>query len=242
MSGNARYALGDKKGALARYKSSLRVKPNNPQLRSFVNQLSSELGTVSVPPPVGGRTTVAGIKLGGNLASLVGKDADPGLGFSKLPRIGFVVGAFVTFSMSNMLAIQSELLYSQKGVEYEDLAGGFAAINVHYSYVDIPVLIKFDLAREGSLKPNIFVGPSLGILMSAEASVINFDGNETKFDLSDTTEGTDIGLVVGLGIGSAPWFFDVRYSMGLMSIDSSAVDPIPEVKNVVISTMIGYAF
>ena len=110
------------------------------------------------------------------------------------------------------------------------------------NYLDIPILIKFNLSRGGSLKPSVFVGPSLGILIDAWAYVTDVSGNETDVDLSDTTKGTDLGLVVGLGIGSGPLVFDVRYSMGLSTIDDSFVNPEPELKNSVISAMIGYVF
>ncbi len=50
LDGNARYALGDKQGALTVYKYSLQINPNNPQLKTFVDQLSRELQPAQPAP------------------------------------------------------------------------------------------------------------------------------------------------------------------------------------------------
>ena len=50
LDGNARYALGDKKGALTVYKYSLQINPNTPQLKGFVTSLESELGAPAAAP------------------------------------------------------------------------------------------------------------------------------------------------------------------------------------------------
>lgn len=41
LDGNARYALGDKTGAVTVYRYSLQVNPNNPQLKAFVDSLAA---------------------------------------------------------------------------------------------------------------------------------------------------------------------------------------------------------
>jgi len=177
--------------------------------------------------------TGKGIKVGLNLANFTGEDADPPAGVDKKMRMGLAVGGFITYSFNEILAVQPEVLFSMKGAKYE--ADGSTS-TTKLSYIEIPVLAKLMLATQSNMKPNFFIGPSLGILMSAKAEDV---------DIKDDVKSTDFGFVMGAGVnmnmvsGSAITF-DARYTMGLTSLDNTDADA--KIKNGVISVFAGYSF
>jgi len=123
------------------------------------------------------------------------------------------------------LNIQPEILFSQKGATYEVFG---ISIDENHNYLEIPVLFKFPLGKV--IVPSVYVGPSLGMLMSADIEGI---------DIKDGLKSTDLGLVFGMDVKTpVKLTIDARYSMGLTSIDDSGTY---NVKNSAISLMVGYA-
>lgn len=135
---------------------------------------------------------------------------------------GFTIGAFGTYNITPALAIQPEVLYVRKGSGEVDLltSGGF-----RLSYLEIPLLVKYDLVRTGKTIPRLYLGPAAGILLGAN---LYYHGLWTDYDhdVKDGMKSLDLCLVFGgelevttVRIGRL--MVDVRYSLGL----SSAVDP-----------------
>lgn len=165
-----------------------------------------------------------GVKGGVNYVTISGDDA--GDAESKLAFGGGVVAAL---DVMDMLVIQPEVLYSMKGADYEP--DGCVSL----TYIEIPVLLKYAIPMEGMITPNLFVGPSLGILLSAEADDV---------DIKDDTKSMDYGVVFGAGVdfdmGTGKVTIDARYNLGLASIDDSGAEA--DVKNSGISAFVGYLF
>jgi len=190
-----------------------------------------------------------GLKAGLNLANLGGDDAEY-TDVDKKMRMGFTVGGFVTYSINEMFAIQPEVLYTQKGAKYEDPDDDFKETD-KYEYLEIPVLAKFTIPTEGNISPNLFVGPALGILMSAKWDWEWGDESGSE-DMKDDSKSTDFGLVFGAGVDigmpHSAITIDGRYTLGLTTICEPYTDPETEeehecdVKNGVISFMVGYSF
>jgi hypothetical protein len=90
-------------------------------------------------------------------------------------------------------------------------------------------------------KPVFFVGPTLAVKLSAKGKFQNA-GNSRMQDLE--VKNTDLGLVFGGGvvfyIGERIVTLNIRKVIGLSSIDES-IQKI-DVKNDVISVMVGYLF
>lgn len=162
--------------------------------------------------------TGKGIKIGLNLANVTGDDIE----INWENKMGFCAGGFMTFNLSNMFAIQPEAFFTMKGYK-SDQEWNFYKLTI--TYLEIPVLAKILILTEGTIKPNIFAGPSLGIRISGEEDM----------------KSTDFGLIFGGGIdfafGTGNFLVDFRYSMGLSSIYENE-----DVKNTVISIMVGYYF
>jgi hypothetical protein len=94
---------------------------------------------------------------------------------------------------------------------------------------------------EGKIKLHLFAGAALGILLSAKE--VADPGEEV--DIEDDAQSTDIGFLACAGVEyemesrSAP--FDVRYEVGLTTIDKGDGEA-ADIKNNVISFMVGYGF
>jgi hypothetical protein len=173
-----------------------------------------------------------GLKAGLNLASLSGDDVfeEGALG----NRTGFSGGLFVGIPVTENFLIQPEVLYSQKGAHVE-AAGEEAAIKL--DYVEVPVLFKGRFGSGGA-KPSVFAGPAVGFKVTGKTE---FEGEEE--DVEDL-KSTDFGIVFGAGLdlaaGSGSFILDVRYTLGLTTIDDT--DNPDDVKNGVWSFSVGYAF
>lgn len=167
-----------------------------------------------------------GVKGGINYVKFSGDDAGDAAW-----KLGFGAGAVVAFDVMNMLAIQGEVLYSMKGSEDYPAIDG----STDLTYIEIPVLFKYNIPMAGMIAPNLFVGPSVGILMSAESDDV---------DIKDNTKTIDFGVVFGAGVdfdlGTGKVTLDARYNYGLTSIDDTAAEA--DVKNGGLSVMVGYLF
>ncbi len=201
---------------------------------------------VSAVTYAGGGITAKGVKAGINLATHGGGDADE----HHKNRTAFIGGGFLTYALMNMLVVQPEVLFSMKGYKWEH---GGSKWTGKYNYLEIPILFKYQIPMEGSIRPNLFAGPAPAFLLSAEEEweysdhngigFTNGDDHSGTTDVKDDTNSFDFGLIFGGGVdidmGSGMLVFDVRYNLGLTKIDSR--DDPNDIKNQVISIVAGYA-
>jgi hypothetical protein len=200
---------------------------------------------VAISAQAGGGITAKGIKAGVNIAGVGGKDSDD----THKSRTAFVGGGFLTYAFSPALALQPELLYSQKGHKWDDDQG--CKGTVKYDYLEIPVLLKYMFQLQGATTPSLYAGLAPAFLLSAKEEWENPDGgygllltDSGTTDVKDDTKSFDFGLVFGGGIdfavGSGLLMFDVRYTMGMTKVDDSE-DKL-DMKNKAITIMVGYGF
>ena len=174
--------------------------------------------------------TGKGPKLGLNMANMYGDDVEDNKMYTR-----FAFGGFLTYSLNDKMAIQPEIYYSMKGYKIESSGYGVTVtIEVTLDYLEIPVLFKYNFPGE-TIKPNLYVGPALGILLGAKVE---------EEDIKDDTKSTDFGLVIGGGItypiGNGAITGDIRYNLGLTSVDDTGADE--DIKNNVIQILVGYSF
>ena len=179
-----------------------------------------------------------GIKGGLNFATFGGSDAQSGV----TSNTGLAAGVFAEISLPGPISIQPEVLYSVKGYKLD--VPGISSTTGTYSYIDIPVLVKFYLLPLPVFKPFFFAGPSFGFLMSAKEKKDNtFLGTSSEADVKYNTTGTDIGLVIGVGAKLSLIVIDLtvdaRYNMGLSTLDKSGN---AKVYNRVVAVYVGIAF
>lgn len=101
-----------------------------------------------------------GVLAGVNVSTLSGSSVE---GASS--RTGFIGGGFVTFHFGSGLGLEPEMLYSMQGAKTN---GGDAALNL--TYLQIPVLLRYDFSTRSTAHPFFVAGPSFGIRMGCSAS------------------------------------------------------------------------
>lgn len=145
-------------------------------------------------------------------------------------KAGLVAGGFVTYSIRDTYGFTAKVLFSQKGAaDNVDILGEDRDVKTQLNYIEIPVTARLFFNREGTVRPNVFFGPSFGFLTGAKIKVE--DGDYENYE--DVLEGTDsykdvyntfdLGLAAGLGlnirVGNEMYFIvDARYTYGLTDI------------------------
>ncbi len=140
-----------------------------------------------------------GAKAGLNISSVSGES-------DAKSRVGFAVGAFAEFKVSEKFSIQPEVLYSVLGAKSK--ADGKPGYSL--SYINIPVMAKYYVAEKFSLE----AGPQIGFLTSAK-----YTEGSSSINIKDLFKSTDFGLNIGAGYDvSKNIAVGVRYTAGLSNI------------------------
>jgi hypothetical protein len=193
-----------------------------------------------------GQIKTTGITGGLNFATLGGSNA---------PNVSIITqyaaGVFIEISLPLLpISIQPEVLYSVKGSKIGPnavpLAGDLlSAVKITTSYIDIPILVKYYLPSP-VIKPFIFVGPSIGFLVSAKQEAVSLGlgtNQEKEIDVKNQTTSIDFGAVVGVGakipLVVVDLTLDARYNYGFTSTDK--INSI-NIYNRVIAVYLGVAF
>ncbi|MEM6360064.1 MAG: porin family protein [Bacteroidota bacterium] len=157
-----------------------------------------------------------GVKAGVNFAN---QDYEAS-GFSVSPdgRTAFHAGAFFTIMFADQLGLQPEILYSGQGSTFESVSPGFDDIEQNFNYLNIPVLLRYQVIDILSLH----TGPQLGFLLNAEID---------DEDVKDSLKGSDLSLAFGGQVDLPMGFIGgLRYSLGLSDINDLDGDG-TEIKN-----------
>ena len=177
-----------------------------------------------------------GVKVGLNLANF-SWDLTEGT-FETDSAIKFGVGGIMLYPLSEVLDLQVELMYLQKGAKLDEIEGFKIDAKYKFAYLSVPVMGRYKLGS-GDTSPYIAAGPEFGFLLSAD---VEFAGEED--DVKDEIKSIEIGFNVGAGVsmdmGTMPAFAEVRYSLGLSNIDDSTSDV--SIKTTGIQLFVGVMF
>lgn len=151
---------------------------------------------------------------------------------------GIIIGGYATIGLLPNIAIQPEVLYSQKGCkESGDFLGTPIELTTRINYLEIPVLAKISFGA--IVKPYILAGPYFATKVGATQE-ITISGVSVSGDVDDFVKSSDMGLTFGAGVQTpVKLSLEARYSMGLSSIDDS--DWNLDIKNTNISLLVGFA-
>ena len=174
------------------------------------------LATMVTTAPSAMELSGKGVKVGLNMASASGSDSDIS-GSDKKFHMGFALGGFVNMDLGNNLVLRPEVMYIQKGVNYE--AGSVESVT-SLSYIDIPILVEYGVLQ-GNMPVNVFGGVNLAVLLSGENEISGGGaGVDGTTDIKSDTSGFDYGLQFGVGtVINKNIAVDVRYSLGLAKLD-----------------------
>lgn len=167
-----------------------------------------------------------GIRAGVDLANAAVNEPPPGVTLSSSIRTGVSIGAALEVKLRGPFSILSELRYTQKGAIHNLTASPdgmweSGKVTGTIEYFDLPVTLQAKFGS-GFIRPYLFAGPSLGVLISSNLVTETSEGSVTD-DLRDQTEPAELGLDFGGGIALAAFprasiLVDVRYSLGFTNI------------------------
>ena len=179
-------------------------------MNNLLKSLIASAFMVSLAAPVAAEgLSDKGVLLGFSMSNVGGDDAET-TGTSNVSRKGFAVGGFGVWDINNDIGIRTEAWYIQKGYAV-DTAGTETPYDL--SYVEVPIMAQYKMPM-ANLKVNLFGGPYLGFLLSADS-----DGTDFK----DNLKSMDYGIQLGAGVViQQQYTVDLRYSMGLTSFDDTA--------------------
>ncbi len=177
-----------------------------------------------------------GVTLGINSSTLAGED-DGGVGRKIKP----IAGAFLVLPATPTLSLQPEILYSGKGAKATEL-GITSSINL--SYLEIPILGRFDIPATGGVTPFVYVGPAIAFKLSCSFSASVGDREVSEGCDDSNGEGPkslDYSAVVGGGlafdVGGRAFTIGARYTHGLANIAEDG-----DAKNRTISVLASFEF
>lgn len=208
--------------------------------------LPAALALFRLPAGAAGKAEVtAGLKTGLNIADFAGGDSDPGGEGTKGLKAGLVIGGYVIFPGNRYFRVQPEFLISSKGAVYKN-----SVLGVHYesriklTYIEIPVLARFDIESRSGAKPAILVGPSFGIKVAArtESRIIGSSSSDNAENIKTLDPGIVLGGVVDIPAGAGAFTLEARYTRSLLTISESTGGRTPDIRNSVIAIMLGYRF
>ncbi|MGE5409586.1 MAG: porin family protein [Clostridiales bacterium] len=187
-----------------------------------------------------------GIKGGGSLVKMKFEN----LNSDYETNYGFSFGIMEVYRSNQLLSLEADLLYSQKGTKY--LIEQIYHTTYTLEYLSLPILAKLYLPEISFLKTHLDLGPSFNYLISYQKEIqVQYDPNKTylfyypsPIDYNKNLNSFDMGLIAGLGFDcqlfSHTISLDTRYEIGLTDINKDLGNG--SIKNRTFSLFLGYLF
>lgn len=160
-------------------------------------------------------------------------------------KAGINLGLFMKLPISDVVAIQPELLYSSKGskLKYDNIIQGKGEYRFNMNYLELPVMGVFHIGDVF----NVQVGPYISYLTSA--NIKNMDEDLTIQGVTDLKEDNfnrlDYGVAAGVGLDFNGFVVGARYNYGLKEVGKSGNLSgvlLNDSKNSVATIYIGFGF
>jgi len=172
----------------------------------------------------------AGVALSGyqpsqNISTGYNHDYQPFLGYevewiqndAGSPDIGLQLGIFYTHTIFKYFALQPELFYSQRGINFYKTKLYNTSYNLNVSYLEIPILFKYKIPLDWILAPSVLAGPYAALKLSANRTLNIREESSTK-SISGV-KNFDYGLVFAINFEFAELslspMLEIRFNLGL---------------------------
>lgn len=169
--------------------------------------------------------TSFGVRGGLNVTSMSGFPTTAG-SIDETPRLGPTATAFVRVPVASSISIQPEVGYAPRGVRVDygevplEEGGENAEVSerLEVDYVDVGLLARFAVPLAETLDASLLAGPVFSYKVG-ESVTREVDGVESELDFgADFFLPSDLGLAIGVDIGSGPVFVDLRAVVGLTNV------------------------
>jgi hypothetical protein len=144
-------------------------------------------------------------------------------------KTGWQAGMWFGGNRDGIVGVQVEINYLQKKGETQSGNGDFTI-----NYLQVPILLRLNTPAQTKNSFQLYgvVGPSFDFKVSDSFNGIN---------LIDEFEGTDVGIMGGVGIDVARIIVEGRYTYGLRQINKSFSD-VAELKSHAFALLFGVRF
>jgi len=155
--------------------------------------------------------------LGMNIASIGVTDAPSDEEYSS--RLGIIFGAIAEATVSNSIGVSVELIIIGKGAVIKESGD---KVNFNLSYIELPIMVRYNFETSGTAEPFVMAGPSIGFLTGAK---VKFEDGDS-YDIKHETKGIDFGFGIGGGV-KVPQekftpFATLRYVFGFTNVNKEA--------------------
>jgi outer membrane immunogenic protein len=135
--------------------------------------------------------------------------------------VGFQVGFFTTVDISKNFQFQPELNYSVRGGDAsETFLFEEIVYKIKLTYLEVPLLLKYDIPLKGRVKPAILIGPYGSLKLDAKKNTEIW--GEKKTASLGNVKNFDFGLLFGLGaemdMFSGKFILEFRSNWGFNNI------------------------
>lgn len=144
-------------------------------------------------------------------------------------------GIFVEMPLNQYVSIQPEVLLLMKKSEGAAIFGATGTIN--NSYIDVPLMLRFNIDVLDGITPYVLGGPYAGYLLKAES-----EQSGTKADITDDFKSINLGAKIGGGLKLSSLSVEVMYDMGLMNIMDDDLGGNLSAKQSGLTLMLGISF
>ena len=154
-------------------------------------------------------------------------------------KVGFAAGGFLNIPLGNMLGIQPEILFSQKGFQAtSSVLGSDVTLKRTTNYIDLPIF----LAIKPSEMLTILVGPQYSYLISQKDIftnpisdvIVNQDFN------TDNIRRNTLCLVGGVDINLSNIVLGARVGLDMYNNNGDGTSTTPRYKNVWAQATVGF--
>jgi len=181
-----------------------------------------------------------GIKGGYSLAKFSLTPSDPDMAWQSLPS--WVAGVYFEFKLG-FVSVQPEILYTRMGAKIADEVEDFR-LEYRLDYVQVPVLLKFNIIPAGPIRPFLYGGGYGAYLLKAEG-FMEIAGESETADLIEDTQRYDYGVVGGGGLAfklpGVSLSVEGRYNLGLANIQKDPIEG-ESAKNRSFMVLVGVGF
>ncbi len=162
----------------------------------------------------------------------------------KMAGLRFAGGTFIRNRFTSSFSMQFELDITLKGLSEESCGGTTGCMptaDVALWYLELPVLLRFDLIPGDGTRFHLDVGPELVVALGGTRRPVS--GADETIDLVPGNLGIMVGTGLDFRAGAGHILFDIRYSRWLAPLISDGPGNEATVRaSHQLSVAVGYAF
>ncbi len=174
--------------------------------------------------------TTFGIKAGLNLciAKYANNDINERIRPHRKLKPGFAAGLFLNHSLNDVISLQAEILYAQKGLKYTQEGHGEGKNTMNY--IEVPVLGQYNFELNRQSEFNIFLGGYASLWTDGKYIYTSNDPYEKETDKVDFKSKDykynriDAGFIGGVSFQIARVVIDLRYTHSVISSSQEVAD------------------